>query len=409
MSIKARLLYILIILFINGYSNSIGSTVIPTIASLLFFIILIPPLSKITKVDLLHEKFIELAFKRANHKATQAKPVKTPKEQKKEEAKQNTNSNKVNSASEGDGLFYDTEAPEELDYDKYVDGINDPSISTSVAKRPAKIFHRGYQLRVDKGMWYELYVKNRDDGPMSYEPLDDKELKMKEAIEEVYLGSFLSELKDYGQCSFYVSDKQEVLTLDKFLRCIESIYVNPDDGSDFNETIFNENLRFLKNPNSSQPESAVTGEHDSDEVVEKISAALKNKIKDMIQVNHDSFQDLDGHSFKVRPGYGPDKFYLDWTDYQGTYEYTVQNLIHHMLWEDGHYHTILNADECASVKELIDQDSDNIYESNDKQIQTKLNKIYKSVVCYTGEVLHQKYEESFSKDDLDNYLRTAGY
>ena len=40
--------------------------------------------------------------------------------------------------------------------------------------------------------------------------------------------------------------------------------------------------------------------------------------------------DLDGHSFKVRPGYGPDKFYLDWTDYQGTYEYTIQNLIHHI-------------------------------------------------------------------------------
>ena len=82
MSIKARLLYILIILFINGYSNSIGSTVIPTIASLLFFVILIPPLSKITKVDLLHEKFVELAFKKAKHKATQAKPVEKPKEQK---------------------------------------------------------------------------------------------------------------------------------------------------------------------------------------------------------------------------------------------------------------------------------------------------------------------------------------
>ncbi len=146
-----------------------------------------------------------------------------------------------------------------------------------------------------------------------------------------------------------------------------------------------------------------------DEVVEKISEALKNNINNIIHANHDFFQDLDGHSFKVRPGYGPDKFYLDWTDYHGTYEYTIQNLIHHILWEDGHYHTILNADERTSVKELIDQDPDNIYESNDKQIQTKLNKIYKSVICYTGDVLHQKYEESFSKDDLDNYLRMAGY
>ena len=100
-SIKARLIYILIILFIYDYSNSIGSTVIPLIATLLFFIILIPPLSRLTKVDFLHEKFIELAFKKSKHEA----------------AKQSSSNNQDNSTSEGDGLFYDTETPEELDYD----------------------------------------------------------------------------------------------------------------------------------------------------------------------------------------------------------------------------------------------------------------------------------------------------
>ncbi len=130
MRIRARLIYVSsIILFINVYSNSIGGTVIPLIATLLFFIILIPPLSRLTKVDFLHEKFIELAFKKSKHEA----------------AKQSSSNNQDNSASEGDGLFYDTEAPEELDYDKYVDGINDQSISIPIARRPAKIFHRGYQ------------------------------------------------------------------------------------------------------------------------------------------------------------------------------------------------------------------------------------------------------------------------
>ena len=129
-------------------------------------------------------------------------------------------------------LFFDSEA-HLLDYEN-VDGINDPSIN--ISRRPAKIF-----ASIDQGIWYELYVKNRDDGPMSYEPLDDKELQMKEAIEGAYLGSFLSELKDYGQCTFYVSNKQEVLTLDKFLTCMESVYVNPDDGSEFDQTLFNNN------------------------------------------------------------------------------------------------------------------------------------------------------------------------
>ena len=230
MSIKARLIYILIILFINGYSNSVGNTVIPFITIFLFFIILIPPLSRITKFNLLHEKLFEFVSKESEQTSTN----------------ESLNDSGNDDSSDHRELFFDSEAPAELDYEEHVDGINDPSITTSISRRPAKIFARGYQLKVDQGIWYELYVKNRDDGPMSYEPLDDKELQMKEAIEGAYLGSFLSELKDYGQCTFYVSNKQEVLTLDKFLTCMESVYVNPDDGSEFDQTLFNNNLKFLK-------------------------------------------------------------------------------------------------------------------------------------------------------------------
>lgn len=230
MSIKARLIYILIILFIIGYSNSVGNTVIPFITIFLFFIILIPPLSRITKFNLLHEKLFEFVSKESEQTSTN----------------ESLDYSGNDDSSDHRELFFDSEAPAELDYEEHVDGINDPSITTSISRRPAKIFARGYQLKVDQGIWYELYVKNRDDGPMSYEPLDDKELQMKEAIEGAYLGSFLSELKDYGQCTFYVSNKQEVLTLDKFLTCMESVYVNPDDGSEFDQTLFNNNLKFLK-------------------------------------------------------------------------------------------------------------------------------------------------------------------
>ena len=230
MSIKARLIYILIILFINGYSNSVGNTVIPFITIFLFFIILIPPLSRITKFNLLHEKLFEFVSQESDQASTN----------------ENLDNSSNDDSSDHRELFFDSEAPAELDYEEHVDGINDPSITTSISRRPAKIFARGYQLKVDQGIWYELYVKNRDDGPMSYEPLDDKELQMKEAIEGAYLGSFLSELKDYGQCTFYVSNKQEVLTLDKFLTCMESVYVNPDDGSEFDQKLFNNNLKFLK-------------------------------------------------------------------------------------------------------------------------------------------------------------------
>ena len=159
---------------------------------------------------------------------------------------ENLKKDQDDSLSEHAELFLDKETPDEIDYEEHLDGINDPSITTSISRRPAKIFTRGYQLKVDKGMWYELYAKDRDDGPMSYEPFNDLELQMIEALEGAYLGSYLEDYNAYGQCTFYVSDKQEVLTLDKFLSCMESIYINPDDGSDFDQTLFNKNLKFLK-------------------------------------------------------------------------------------------------------------------------------------------------------------------
>lgn len=59
MSIKARIIYVLIILFINGYSNSVGLDSVAILGALLFWIVVIPPLSRLTKFDLLHNKIIE--------------------------------------------------------------------------------------------------------------------------------------------------------------------------------------------------------------------------------------------------------------------------------------------------------------------------------------------------------------
>lgn len=42
----------------------------------------------------------------------------------------------------------------------------------------------------------------------------------------------------------------------------------------------------------------------------------------------------------MRPGYGYDKFYLDWID--GSYEYSLQGLIHFILYEDGYFKKILS-------------------------------------------------------------------
>ena len=65
---------------------------------------------------------------------------------------------------------------------------------------------------------------------------------------------------------------------------------------------------------------------------------VKVVLKEIITYNLDYFKEEE--TFKVRPGYGPDKFYLDSID--GSYESSLQNLIHHILYEDKIYKEILN-------------------------------------------------------------------
>lgn len=143
--------------------------------------------------------------------------------------------------------------------------------------------------------------------------------------------------------------------------------------------------------------------------LENIIEDVNYKILNIIDANHEHFKNLDGHSFKVRPGYGPDKFYLDWTDYQGTYEYTIQNLIHHILWKDGYYKKILDTVEYESVKKIIDTEPDNIYESDNKETQIKLNKVYKNVILKIASFLHDNYKDSFSEENYKHYIRMGGF
>lgn len=83
MSIKARIIYVLIILFINGYSNSVGLDSVAILGALLFWIVVIPPLSRLTKFDLLHNKIIEkfdgdnIANIKEASKTTKSKAVNT--------------------------------------------------------------------------------------------------------------------------------------------------------------------------------------------------------------------------------------------------------------------------------------------------------------------------------------------
>ena len=119
---------------------------------------------------------------------------------------------------------------------------------------------------------------------------------------------------------------------------------------------------------------------------------------------------LEQESFKFRPNYGPNKFYLDWV--QGSYESSLQNLIHHILWEDGHYENFLNSRQLKEAKEAIEEDPDGIYGTGnnddlsdaefeeDEIAQESLDAIYYEVIQHVGSLL-EKFEFFNPTDFID--------
>jgi hypothetical protein len=68
--------------------------------------------------------------------------------------------------------------------------------------------------------------------------------------------------------------------------------------------------------------------------------------------------------FKVYPGYGYDKFYL--SNVEGSYDMSLQGLIHYILYEEGFYKKFLNEKQFKEVKKVIKDYPDSIYGPSDE-------------------------------------------
>jgi hypothetical protein len=87
----------------------------------------------------------------------------------------------------------------------------------------------------------------------------------------------------------------------------------------------------------------------------------------------------------VRPGYGPDKFYLN--QVEGSYEDNLQLLIHYILYEDGLYKKFLTKKQLASCEEVINEYPESIYGSDDDSLQQLLDEIYSGSIRFVGNKL----------------------
>ena len=136
------------------------------------------------------------------------------------------------------------------------------------------------------------------------------------------------------------------------------------------------------------------------EITEKVTKILS----DIIEANVESFRIDD--SYKVRPDYGYSKYYLDWID--GSYDMSLQSLVHHIMHEEGIYKSILNEKQFKDLEEIIKCSPEGIYSPHDEdedyeRIQYEiLDTVYFESVKYVGSKL---IENGFDvKDTFSEYL-----
>jgi len=128
---------------------------------------------------------------------------------------------------------------------------------------------------------------------------------------------------------------------------------------------------------------------DMDVVIDEVNVELSRIISEFADEFNSSQQT------KVRPGYGPDKFYLDRID--GSYDSSLQSLIHYILWEKKLYHKFLTARQLVDVERVVNEEPDYIYSPDlddestsdeeyeqDEALADSLDNFYWGVITHVG-------------------------
>jgi hypothetical protein len=138
---------------------------------------------------------------------------------------------------------------------------------------------------------------------------------------------------------------------------------------------------------------------------------ILNKVKKILdKIIFENSESLSHYEFKIRPGYGYDKFYLNHTD--GSYDMSLQSLIHYILFEEGIYKQILNEDQFAKCMKVIKEEPEAIYSPSgdsveELEIQDLLDAIYDKSIAFTGRTLIAMGLDVFP--DFEDYLNDSDY
>ena len=121
----------------------------------------------------------------------------------------------------------------------------------------------------------------------------------------------------------------------------------------------------------------------------------------IIDNNKDMFMDGD---FNVRPGYAYDKFYMDRVD--GSYDMSLQGLIHHIMFEHAVYESILSKKGLKDCGDIVKTNPESIYgpDSDDDdfdEVQEMLDNIYYQCIKHVG---MRFKKEGIKSNSFSDYL-----
>ena len=117
--------------------------------------------------------------------------------------------------------------------------------------------------------------------------------------------------------------------------------------------------------------------------VKKIHLNLE-KFFDMLIENHEDYF-REENTFKVRPGVAYDKFYIN--QIEGSYDMSLQGLIHHYLWENELYHLFLSDEELETCEQVVNEQPEYIFGPDSAETQEIIDEIQAKAIVFVGKKL----------------------
>lgn len=111
---------------------------------------------------------------------------------------------------------------------------------------------------------------------------------------------------------------------------------------------------------------------------------LKSFLIKLIEENKDNFKKQG--DFVVRPGIAYDRF--DLTAVEGSYDMSLAGLVHHFLYERGHYEKLLPDKEFEECENVVKNYPEMIYgPENNEDVQSTLDELHYIAIETVGEKL----------------------